>query len=255
MFFFLSKTAGYLVQPIVIVCLLFIASLIVKNTRHKKVLRIATFVLFIVFSNQFLAHTAMRAWEIRPVPFTEVDSVYHYGIVLTGITKGEAGPRDRVYFGDAADRATHSMQLYKLGFIKKMIISGGSGSLLDVGVREADELATFMILAGVKPEDIVIENKSRNTHESAVEVGALLKEIPGPKRLLLITSGYHLRRARACFAKAGLQVDIFSTNPLAFDGNLSLDMIIVPKAEAFGVWHSLFKEWTGMIVYKLVGYI
>ena len=144
--------------------------------------------------------------------------------------------------------------MYKLGHIRKMIISGGTGRLLDVGVREADELATFMILAGVRPDDIVIENKSRNTHDSAVEVSALLKNIPGQKRLLLITSGYHLRRARACFKKAGLQVDVFATDPLA-SGNLSLDMFIVPKPDAFGVWSSLFKEWAGMIAYKLAGYI
>jgi uncharacterized SAM-binding protein YcdF (DUF218 family) len=255
MFFFFSKTAGYLAQPMVIVCLVFLAGFIVKKPRLKKGLRIASLILFIIFSNQFLAYTAMRAWEIRPVPFAEVDGVYDYGVVLTGITKGQAGPGDRVYFGDGVDRATHSMQLYKLGIIKKMIISGGSGKLLGGGVLEADELATFMVLAGVRPEDIVIENKSRNTHESAVEVGSLLNDMPGSKRLLLITSGYHLRRARACFIKAGLPIDIFSTNPLAFPGTLSLDMFIVPKAEAFRVWHTLFKEWTGMIAYKLAGYI
>jgi uncharacterized SAM-binding protein YcdF (DUF218 family) len=254
MFFFLSKTAGYLAQPMVIICLLFLAGLIIKNPRRKKILLIGSFVLLMIFSNQFLAHTAMRAWEVPPVPFSEVDSVYDYGIVLTGVTKGRAGPDDRVYFSRGADRATHSMQLYKLGLIRKMIISGGTGRLLDVGVREADELATFMILAGVRADDIVIENKSRNTHDSAVEVSAMLKDIPGPKRLLLITSGYHLRRARACFVKAGLEVDVFSTDPLA-SGSLSFDMFIVPKPDAFGVWHSLFKEWAGMIAYKLAGYI
>jgi uncharacterized SAM-binding protein YcdF (DUF218 family) len=199
----------------------------------------------------------MRKWEIHPVAFNEVKGVYDYGIVLTGITKGNAGPDDRVYFGSGVDRATHTMQLYKLGLIRKVIISGGIGRILnrDIGVSEADELASFMILAGVKKEDILIENKSKNTHDSSIEVAALLSGDAGPKRLLLISSGYHLRRARACFLKTGLQADVFAAEPMAGSTDLGLNMFIVPSVEGLILWQILFREWTGMIAYKFAGYI
>lgn len=255
MFFFLSKTAGYLAQPLVIISILFTAGLVVKKPKRKKILLITSFALLILFSNHFLAHTLMQRWEVQPIPFTEVQGVYDYGILLTGVTKGKAGPDDRVYFLRGADRATHTMQLYKLGLIRKIIISGGSGRLIDVGLREADELARFMELAGVNPDDIIIENESRNTHDSAIKVARLLKTLPNTQRLLLITSGYHLPRAAACFSKAGVSVDVFATDPLAPAGYFSLDMIIVPKVEAFGIWQSLLKEWAGMIAYKIAGYV
>jgi uncharacterized SAM-binding protein YcdF (DUF218 family) len=255
MFFFLSKTVGYLSQPLTIVTLLLIVGLMSRRPRIRKILLLTSLGSLLIFSNHFLAHVFMRGWEVRPVPFAEMKGTYDYGILLTGITKSKAGPSDRVYFNRGADRATHTLQLYKLGLVRKVIISGGSGRLIDIGVREADELASFMILSGVKQEDLIVENKSNNTHDSAIEVANLLKELPEPKRLLLITSGYHLPRASACFEKAKLTIDVFATDPLTLDGPLTLDMFIVPKVEAFGIWQALFKEWAGMVAYKAAGYI
>ena len=255
MFFFLSKTAGYLTQPLVIVSILFLTGLLLRKPKPKKAFLLTSFLLLILFSNQYLAHNLMRSWEVRPIPFSEVKGVYDYGILLTGVTRGNAGPPDRVYFLRGADRATHTMHLYKLGLIRKLIISGGSGLIIDRGFREADDLASFMILCGVPREDIIIENRSRNTHDSAVEVAALLSKIDGPKRTLLITSGYHLPRAAACFKKAGVQTDLVSTDPIAPGTHTTLDMIIVPKLESIGIWQALFKEWAGMVAYKMAGYI
>lgn len=257
MFFFLSKTAGILVQPLVIVSIIFIAGLVVRKPLRKKILLLTSLSLLLVFSNHFLAYTLMRKWEIHPVSFADVNGVYDYGIVLTGITKGKAGPEDRVYFGCGADRATHTLQLYRMGLIRKVIISGGVGQLMgrDFSAPEADELATFMILAGIKKEDILIENRSKNTHESSLEVSALVKDHPGSPRMLLISSAYHLRRAKACFTKTGLLVDVFATEPLASHTNVGPDMFIIPRVEALGIWQVLFREWAGMAAYKLAGYI
>jgi uncharacterized SAM-binding protein YcdF (DUF218 family) len=254
MFFFFSKTAGYLTQPMVIVCILFLSALLVRKPRRKKILTWIAFVAFFIFSNQFLALTFMGLWEISPIPFSEVKGPYDYGVLLTGVTKGEAGPNDRVYFGGSADRATHTLYLYKLGLVRKILIAGGSGKLDGSGVLEANELATFFMMVGVPKEDLVLENRSKNTHESAVEVARLLAD-SSQHRLLLVTSGYHLRRAQACFRKSGLNPDVFATEPYVFPGGFSWDAFIVPKAEAFHVWQILFKEWAGMIAYWMAGYI
>ena len=255
MFFFFSKTAGYLIQPMVLVSILFLAALLVRTPRKKKILGWSAFVLLMIFSNQFLALTFLRTWETPPIPFSEVKGPYDYAVLLTGVTKGKAGPPDRVYFGGSADRATHTLQLYRLGLVKRILISGGSGRLDGGGVLEADELATFFLMTGVPQEDLLLENHSKNTHESAVEVARMLSgPEPGPK-LLLVTSGYHVRRAEACFKKAGLQPDTFAVEPYVIPGNYSWDTFIVPKADAFHIWQILFKEWAGTVVYWMAGYI
>jgi uncharacterized SAM-binding protein YcdF (DUF218 family) len=255
MFFFFSKTLGLLIQPLVIVCILLLIGLLIRKPRWKKILLWSSFGLLMVFSNYFLAMQFMRTWEIPAIPFAEVKGPYDYGVLLTGITRGKAGPADRVYF-TRADRATHTVQLYKLGLIKKVLVSGGSGQLDNSGIREADEISTFLVMAGVKEEDIVLENQSRNTHDSAREVAALLDKMnESSARLLLITSGYHLRRARACFEKAGLHPDLFATDPHATKENFSTLWVLVPNLEGVLIWQALIKEWVGMVVYWMAGYI
>jgi len=255
MFFFLSKTAGLLVQPIVIVSIILLVALLVRTPRRKKILGWTAFGLLMVFSNQFLATTFMRTWEIPPAPFSKLRGPYDYAIVLTGVTKGGAGPPDRVYFGRSADRAIHTLQLYRLGIAKKVLISGGSGKLGGEGPLEADELAQFFLMAGVPESDLILENKSQNTHESAVEVASILARLGGQHKILLVTSGYHLRRSDACFRKAGLSADLFSTEPYVISGDFSVANLFIPRAEAFTTWQILFKEWIGMIVYRVMGYI
>jgi len=131
-------------------------------------LRNAGVFLLFLFSNDFIGNEVMLLWEVPPTPFAELKKKYSYGIVLTGVGKSEMEPADRMYFGRGADRVTHTLQLYKLGFIQKVLVSGGNGKLYDVNKQEADEMAEVLILMGVPKEDIVIENTSRNTRESAL---------------------------------------------------------------------------------------
>src|SRR5258706_528699 len=122
---------------------------------------------------------------------------YSWGIILTGITKYETGPPDRIYFSCGADRVTHTVQLYKLGKIKKILVSGGSGSLDSPDRKEANEVAEALMLMGIPAKDIVTESESRNTHESAEAVKKMLTGQAVPSECLLITSAYHLRRSLA----------------------------------------------------------
>ncbi len=130
MFFTLSKTLGYLTQPIVIVCLFLVASVFIKSPIWKKWFFRAGLGLLLFFSNDFIANETMALWEIKPTPFASITKQYEYGILLTGVTKSQMEPKDRVYFQRGADRVTHSMQLYKLGIIKKILVSGGMVVLL-----------------------------------------------------------------------------------------------------------------------------
>jgi len=255
MFFFLSKTLGYLVRPLVLVVLFLVAGLVTRKPRRKRLLLRIGFILLFFFSNEFIANEVMNAWEIKAVPFEALGRKYTYGILLCGAAKSEVGPPDRVYIGSAADRINHTLQLYKLGIIEKIIISGGSGRLIDIGTREADELESLLKLMGVPPGDIQVENQSRNTHESAVEVAKLLQPQTRPSDCLLITSASHMRRSLACFGRAGWPCTPFSTDFKGHVRKFSVDVLIIPNLDAFVWWQTLLKEWTGYFAYWMVGYI
>jgi uncharacterized SAM-binding protein YcdF (DUF218 family) len=255
MFFIASKVLSFLAQPLAIVVLLLVSSWLIRNQRWKKILSRTAFVILIITSNYFISSEVMRLWELPVTTYRSINKTYDYGVLLTGVTKTNMTPKDRVYFNAGADRATHTLELYKRGFIRKIIVSGGSGRLDGLGVREADDLADFLELAGVPGGDIIIENESKNTHESAGMVSQILAAKDGPKELLLITSGYHLRRSLACFKKAGLTPDPFSTNPIAEPRKINLETLLVPSLEAVGMWQMMLKEWVGFVAYWFAGYI
>ncbi len=242
-------------MPLVIITLCLVVSALLKRSKWKKRLFVIGLSLLILWSNEFIANEVMSLWEIPATPFNQIEKTYTWGILLSGVAKGGMEPKDRVYFQRGADRVTHTLQLYKLGYIKKILISGGSGRLLDIGEREANNLAEAMILMGVNPEDMVIENNSRNTHESAVAVKNILEGNVLPKDCILITSGYHMRRSLGCFAKEGWKLDTFSADFLTHPRIYTFDILIIPRIEALIIWHHLIKEIVGYLSYKAVGYI
>ncbi|HCW09255.1 MAG TPA: hypothetical protein DGG95_18010 [Cytophagales bacterium] len=254
MFFTLSKVLTFLVMPFTIVCVALVLSLFVKKSITKKRFLIFAITLLIFCGNDFITNEVMTWWEV-PVTLMKDVKNYSWGIILTGVTKYDTGPRDRVYFSAGADRVTHAIQLYKMGKIKKILVSGGSGRLNAPERTEANEIADVLLLMGVPKEDIVIEDRSRNTHESAVEVKKILEGKSKPSDCLLITSAFHMRRSAACFAKVGLPMDCFSVDFHSHKRKFTLDVLLIPSEEAFHNWQILAREWMGMVAYKLAGYI
>jgi uncharacterized SAM-binding protein YcdF (DUF218 family) len=252
MFFFLSKTLGYLVMPLVLVSLLFVTSLIVKRAKLKKWFLGLAFGLLYFFSNEFIANEVMLAWEVAPTPFVQVGN-YEYGVILTGVTSNDALLTDRVFFQHGADRVIHAVDLYQRRLIRKLVVSGGTGRLITESRKEADDIKKALVLMGVPADSILVENESRNTHESAIYVKELLQ--PDEAEMLLITSGFHMRRSLACFRKAGLAVTPFSTDFYTHPRYYTVDVLLIPKVDALLIWQKLVKEWTGFAAYWLAGYV
>ncbi len=255
MFFFLSKTLNYVTLPLVIIVVSLLLSAILRKASWKKVFFRIGLGLLLFLSNDFIANEVFKAWELPAVPFNEVNKKYEWGILLTGVTRSQSQPSDRVHFGRGADRVIHTVQLYKLGYIKKILVSGGSGRLIDIGEVEADLIASALVTMGVPEEDIVKEGESRNTYESAIAVKKILEGKFTPEQCVLITSGYHMRRSLACYKKAGWNTDTFSTDIVSHKRNFTFDSFIVPGLDALVMWQTLIREWVGMIAYKMAGYI
>lgn len=255
MFFILSKTLSYLVMPISVVCILLLLSVFLKNPRWKKRMFWSGLGLLLFFSNDFIANEIMLAWEVKTKAYADMKP-HALGIVLTGTTIPLLKPDDRVYFHRGADRVTHTVQLYKLGLIKKILISGGSGRLGGEDEPEANKFRKAMILMGVDSASIMIENETRNTYESAVAVKPMLDSLHyRAEDCLLITSAFHMRRSLACYRKAGVEPEPFSTDFYAHQRSYYPDAFLIPKLDAIIIWQKLVKEWVGLLAYKMAGYV
>jgi uncharacterized SAM-binding protein YcdF (DUF218 family) len=255
MFFFLSKTLNYLTMPLTIIFLMMVASALLRNAKWKKRLFWTALISLFIFSNDFLANEIMNIWEVKTRPYASMRP-HEMGIVLTGATLPNTEPNDRVYFTRGADRVTHTVQLYKLGLVKKILISGGSGRLSGESEPEADKFKAAMVLMGVPDSAITLENETRNTAESAIQVKKMLDSLHiKAEDCLLITSAFHMRRSLACYQHQGIKLETFSTDFYTHPRSFHLDVLIVPRIEAMNVWNKLIKEWVGFVAYKLAGYV
>ena len=241
-------------MPFTIVCGCLLFAFLTKNQKNKRRAYLAGLCMLFFFSNDFIANEAMRAWEIETPSLASLKK-YRLAIVLTGTTVNHF-PDDRVYFSKGADRVTHTIQLYKLGLVEKILISGGSGRLQGESEPEADKFKKVMALMGVPETDILIENETRNTAESAQEVKKILvTEGFQDTDCVLITSAFHMRRSLACYRKAGIDLDPFSTDFYSHPRDYHIDSFLIPKIDSFVIWHKLVKEWVGFVAYKFAGYI
>ncbi|WP_229253688.1 YdcF family protein [Dyadobacter sp. NIV53] len=145
--------------------------------------------------------------------------------------------------------------LYKAGKIKKILISGTSQPYLMAAKKGETRLAAQLLLDwGVKAGDIIYEERSRNTRENAIFSARILRsKFPGGK-YLLITSAFHMRRSLGCLAKVNIDADAFPADFYGGEYPLDFQFLFVPNSNALAYFDLLWHEWTGYIMYKLVGY-
>jgi uncharacterized SAM-binding protein YcdF (DUF218 family) len=111
----------------------------------------------------------------------------------------------------------------------------------------------------VEAKDIIVESKSRKTKENAEFCFDVLhrrnKKISQSK-VLLSTSAMHMKRAEACFKKAGFKTVSFAVDhQTGRNRNYTLEEILIPNSKILFNWNGLFKEYVGFLIYKLMGYL
>ena len=254
MFYFLSKVLSFLLMPSGILLMLLVYAVYAKNRAKSKKIILLSIALFYIFTNPICVNELLLCWEYPAQDITKTPPC-EVGIVLTGgIINDEKQPASNVFLGKSADRMAQALQLYQLKKIKKILISGGSNSILGTSVtQESDQMARFLLLSGVKSEDILLESNSRNTHENAINCSKILKKHFLNQKYILISSSTHLPRAIACFKKVGL--DIYPVGSVYFSHQREfLPNYLFPHEEYLYYSQIVFHEIFGMITYKLLGY-
>ncbi len=258
MFFILSKALLFLINPLVWMITLLSFGLFLKKEKWRKRSLQLCLVLLLFFSNSWISTLVLNAWETPPMLVADMEAPYDLAIVLSGYAKlGYDLPNEEQLFpfAGASNRLHHAVELYKLGKVKKILLSGGSGYVVNQEISESREVKRYLLRMGLPESDIIVEPASRNTHENALFTAELLKKInPQPKKILLITSAHHLPRARKCFTKVGLSVTPFAVDPTSNSTPFHLSHL-VPHLSALNTWQSLFKEWIGCFVYWMKGWL
>lgn len=253
MFFILSKLLTFLISPLVWIIVLLVVALFSKFPDRKiKCLKYGL-VLLLFFSNPFLFDECSRLWEVPAVPYKNLKT-YEAGIVLGGMSVYDPS-MERAQFFRAGDRLIQAIELYKKGIIKRIVFTGGSGSLLHPEMKEGNYINRYLLFMGVPQRDFLIESESINTQENAVFTKELLEANHIKGDLLLITSGIHMRRGMGCFEKAGLVVLPYSTDRYAGPRKYEFDHLFLPEPSVVYDWTKLIHEIVGYFTYRMLGYL
>jgi len=162
-----------------------------------------------------------------------------------------------------ADRFYGGIELFKAGKAPKLVFTGGLPSQDERAAPEGIILRGYARDLGLPDSSILVTSHATNTAEEAAAVAKLLsansarvagasREGSDSVRVLLVTSAFHMSRARRAFERDGLAVIPF---PVDFQGSPGRRMTIlsfVPNAASLNGTERALREMYGRMFYALL---
>lgn len=256
MFFYLSKIFWFFIQPLNLAIFLLLAGLLAALIGRRRLAATGSVLAFLVLA--LSAWTSLGAMMLNPLeerfqrpPMPEkVDGI----VVLGGGFEGAINlARGGYELNSSGDRMVETAILARRFPTAKVVVSGGTGALFLEGEGDAATAPRLLTALGVAADRLILENKSRNTYENAVFTKELVTPKPG-ETWLLVTSAFHMPRAKALFDKAG-----FATVPWPVDyrtsGKEGIGLFRDNPADSLQATTMAIREWIGLFAYWLSGRI
>ena len=201
--------------------------------------------------------------SIGPVSFLLMEPLernYKPLSVAKGTPKADAllvlggGVRDLSWLGippqaaeSSLERVAEGVRIYRFTRLP-LVLVGGSGDPVNGGPDEAAAMVRAASGLGVPDQDIVVIDKVNNTRESAFAVKRGLKA----KRIILVTSAFHMARASGMFTKLGFDVVPAPCGFRAEQRRKSI-MSFLPSADRMHTSSYALSEYIGLAWYTMSG--
>jgi uncharacterized SAM-binding protein YcdF (DUF218 family) len=240
--FFLSEFIPILLSPLVFLGGLIAFSLLLR----KRFIGLAALAgLWLLSLNVVSGHITRllegdnRLTSVQSAPAAEAI------VVLGGMTSLQQSQAGFVReWEEGADRFWGGVELFKAGKAPTLVFTGGRMPWSPVKETEGEWLALQASRIGVPANRIQVSGEARNTAQEATAVAALLKT----RKILLVTSAFHMPRAKKIFEDAGFQV-----TPFSVDSRKRADPTrwsdFIPSAQALRRNSEAIREWMGRAFY------
>jgi uncharacterized SAM-binding protein YcdF (DUF218 family) len=252
-FLALSKVLDLALAPLSWALALGLAALLLRSRRPGRAtgLGVAALSILALFSLQPVAQRLVRIAEAGAPSTIQPGVTYDAVIVLGGmIDPAATRASGNVELTSEADRLVEALLLLRSGRARTVLLSGGLVHALPGEPSEADSLARLLRADGIADDRIVIEGRSRNTRENAIE-SARIVAARGWTRLLLVTSAWHAPRALGCFRAVGLSPDVLPVDRRLGDGR---NGTWLPRAMYLEESTEVLRELAGRVVYRAMGW-
>tara|TARA_B100000676_G_scaffold80205_1_gene80065 strand:+ start:90 stop:746 length:657 start_codon:yes stop_codon:yes gene_type:complete len=195
----------------------------------------------------YLIYTIEKEYHSNIKPPEKVDGI----LILGGATIPQLyNEYNQISLNGSSERLVESVFIIKKFDKAKVIFSGGSGLVNRPDLDHAQVAKSFYKKIGIETNQIIFEDKSRNTYENII----YSKKIANPKineNWLLITSASHMKRALLIADKNNWKLI-----PYAVDFKNIKNFKLIPNLELLKNLNSFQQashEWLGLISYYLMG--
>ncbi|MGA1029135.1 MAG: YdcF family protein [Flavobacteriaceae bacterium] len=243
---FLHKILPLLVLPI----MAFLGVLLFGLYANKRKVIYCAMVVFYMLSTPFFSNCFFKAVEGDALTNT-LDHLPRANaiVVLSGMLRIDAlGDSFGVNWIDA-DRFFGGLALYAAQKAPLIVFTGGKSPYRQSVVSEGAVLKKYALDYGIPSEAIFVTEDVLNTAEEAQAVAKLL----GNKRkIILVTSAFHMKRAKGLFEKKGIEViphKVDYKTPPKLSANL-IDFL--PTASALENTETGLRELLGRLYYGLL---
>ena len=255
--FYIAKVANYLLEPLYILSFfLLILIFLILFTNFKKLTIFSAKFLLILFL--FFGYTPFSNFLLNKIENFIKPSKYPVqqlkGIVVLGgsFNSGlQSKERNEVLLNSSAERLTKVLEIYNKNPKVLILFTGFSNELKPQGWSESDMAKKFFLDQGVRSENLIFENKSRNTFENINYSKDIIKNYKGTWGL--ITSASHMPRSYFGFKRQGLILE-----PIIVDfktGTSPIFWISFNIGSGLSNWSTLLHEVVGISYYKITGKI
>ena len=242
---YLNKILPLIFSPLIVIIILIILGLI---SRSKKISLIGVFILIVcslpIVSDKLVAYLESDYQLNKSSNIEPADAI----VVLSGMIKTINSKQGLDYeFGGAVDRIFAGIDLFKEEKAPKLILTRGKLPW-SIGIPEGEYLKDFAIKNGISENHIFLTENVENTDQEAKAIQKLLsKDNP---RVILVTSAFHLPRARIVFEAADINVVPFPVDFLKGLSKLTF-MSFIPSANALSGTSFFVREMIGRVYYNL----
>ena len=253
MFYFLSKILDVLFTPLAWSVALIALGLFGREPAWwRRGLSVLGLAVLVGFSLEPVSNALLASLEDPPLRTYRPDLTYDVVVLLGGVVEDRVqatwGQRS---FNEDNERLLETYDLLKQGHARYAIASSGPVSASRAEVVEARALKDQLVAWGIAEGRVLVEDKSRNTYENAVESASIVRA-RGWKSVLVVTSAFHMPRAYGCFREVLLDVDTLPVDFRSYKSPYTGELI--PRADHLARSTVALREWLGRGVYRLRGY-
>jgi uncharacterized SAM-binding protein YcdF (DUF218 family) len=255
--FYLSKILNFLINPLHILSLIILIQLFIIFFLQSKKLVIFFSKLFLILF-LFFGYSPLSNFLINKIEDYIQTSKYPVqqltGVIVLGgsFNSGlESKERNEVSLNSSAERLTKALEIYKKNPRILILFSGFSGKLKPQGWSESDMAKKFFLDQGIKIDNLIFENQSRNTFENIKYSKDIIANYKGTWGL--ITSANHMPRSFFTFKKQGLILE-----PINVDyktGTSRMFWINFDISAGLSNWNIVLHELIGITYYKITNKI